>query len=357
MYTRFPCTVQNQTFHSLSDLQTHASNLMDASEEWEKTIWQQILRWSDPKLDNMQIQSSGSTGKPSLHTHKKVHMLASAQATIHYFSITENALLLCLPSDKIGGLMMIVRALSAGLPLLYVKPSGTIEIPKSQPIALIAVTPHQASKTLGSVSTNELQLITNWLIGGAGVSNDLVKLICSKEIQAYESFGMTETISHIALRQIQSEMKPFEALEHVQISIDESNQTLRINSESLGISNLATHDVIEMTKDNCFFRKGRTDFVINTGGIKIHPEELEKKIAGKIAFPYFVAGKKDTVWGQRPILICETDGPDTELYKKLNTQLSGPEKLAGQINIHSFVYTSNGKIARLQTLALIDDLC
>ncbi len=357
MFTKFPCHIQNTSFKDLNAIKTFVSNEANSFEAWESIFWQQVLDWCNPDKDHMEVFSSGSTGEPRRIRHEKKCMMASAQATLRYFSIESGTLLLCLPADKIGGLMMVVRALTHGLTLQYIKPSAVLGLAEINKIELLALTPHQAMKTLENINHTDLRQVKNWLIGGAGVPFTLLQKIESLEINAFESFGMTETISHIALRRVSEEEKPFRLLEHVEMSVNEKDQTLILNSEVLGLKKLQTHDVIEMIDLRTFFWKGRTDFVINSGGIKLHPEILEKKITPLIPFPFFIASKNDSVFGQRPILICETDGPDVDLYQAANAMLSGVEKLSGQINVQSFEYTGNGKISRLQTLACIDKSC
>ncbi len=192
-----------------------------------------------------------------------------------------------------------------------------------------------------------LQRIGTVIIGGAPISPALFKKIAEIHDNAYQTFGMTETISHIAVRKIHVDVLPFEVLPGVDIHSVEGK--LQINAPHLGVENLQTTDLVELTDQRHFFWKGRSDFVINSGGLKIHPEEVENLLYQLIGPAFFVTGLDDEMLGQKVLLVIEGK---VDLNKTTLTNALPPYHCPKEIYfLKKFHYTSSAKIDRAKTTA------
>lgn len=254
----------------------------------EENIKKFLLEWhsSDSRI---LVQTSGSTGTPKKIWIQKKHMRASAQSTINFLKLKSNdSALLCLPLDYISGKMMMARAIVQNLQLIVTEPSLSPMKNINFEIGFAAMTPLQVEKSL-----DKIHLIKKLIIGGAAVSENLKnKILAQFSIEnnnsekneqkkytnvIYETYGMSETVSHIALRQIFPEKDPyFKVLPGVSISQDERG-CLIVSAKHLDIQNLQTNDIIHCISKDSFEFLGRADNIINSGGVKISPEQIEKK--------------------------------------------------------------------------------
>lgn len=297
---------------------------------------------SDPFFE---LSSSGSTGTPKTIRIKKEFMKVSAQKTLNFLEIEKGAkVLLCLPMDKIGGIMILVRWLVADLDLYLTNPKANPLLEFDEDFELCSMVPYQAEKSLANLGQ-----VKKLIIGGAAVSPHLEEKLSKINIESYHSFGMSETISHIALRRIGSDLN-FKCLEGIEISVDQ-NSCLIINSEDIGLRGLKTNDVVEIKQGNEFRWKGRIDNVINSAGLKFYPEEIESKI-GDLPVEYFIAGKEDSELGEKIILVLESDS-------KLDydfPQLSKYEKPKEIYHLPVFIRTKTGKIKREEILKALFEI-
>lgn len=275
------------------------------------------------ETEKVSVQTSGSTGTPKIIEVEKQKMLNSAQMTCDFLGLEKgNTALLCLPMDYISGKMMLVRAIERGLKIIVKKPSLTPLQDLDTPIDFCAMTPLQVENSL-----DKIHLIKNLIIGGAKVSENLIKKIEYQLStinhqsliinQIYETYGMTETLSHIALRQIfPIKADFFKVLEGVEISQDERG-CLVIDAPKLNAEKLITNDWVELKNDREFIFLGRVDNIINSGGAKISPEILESLVKEKIENEAIFVGLPDEILGQKLVLVIE--GQETET---INYQLS-----------------------------------
>lgn len=234
----------------------------------------------------MQLHTSGSTGTPStLHADKKA-MLASAELSCRVFGLKAGQqALLCLPLQYVAGKMMVVRALAAGLHLLVREPSSTPMERVFTPVDFAAMVPMQAARTLAQPDgAKALERIGTLLLGGGFIDPGLEQSLQELSCRIYASYGMTETLSHIALRRVngQDAAPAYTPLPGVQLSRDEEG-ALQLSVPHLGIRHLQTNDMAELLPDGRFLILGRRDAVINSGGIKIQAEELENKLRALIS--------------------------------------------------------------------------
>ncbi len=305
------------------------------------------------------VHTSGSTGKPKEITISRRQMLNSARKTISHLALTsDDTAILCLDARYIAGIMMIVRAMAGNMQLVVTEPSGNPfkeirEIPANY---FIAIVPYQAYHILEENSCFP-GIPKAVLIGGGNTDHTLIQKIRSTNTPSYHSFGMTETVSHIALKRLDGIATPdYSVLEGIGISLD-NRGCLVIDAPDLNDNKLITNDLIEITGSKTFRWLGRYDLVINSGGIKIHPEQVEEKIEQlfsnlNIDNNFFISSVPDDKLGEKVVLIMENVGTSLEI-KTILAYLSDnlPEYHCPKemLFLPEFEYTDTGKINRLKT--------
>ena len=289
------------------------------------------------------VQTSGSTGAPKRMVLQKKHMHASALRTINYLKLKKgDRALLCLPTDKIGGIMMLVRWLVADMDLWIVKPESKPMKEMEVDFDFAAMVPLQVANSL-----QQLKTISTLIIGGGEISNQLETQLIEYDMSIYHTYGMTETISHVAMRKIGNEF--YEALDGVSFYKDD-RECLVISDAHLELENLVTNDIVDTESSNKFYWKGRYDNVVNSGGVKLYPEEIEREI-GELAFPYFLAGEKDEVLGEKLVMLAEAKEPsDVEKFSIVFESLPKYHRPKAIYWISEFLYTTTNKIRREDTL-------
>lgn len=302
------------------------------------------------------VQTSGSTGTPKIFEVEKERMLHSAKMTCDILHLKKgDSALLCLPIEYISGKMMVVRAIERNLDL-------EVKIPSSQPLLNLkaetdfcAMSPLQVENSL-----DQIHLIKNIIIGGAAVSETLKSRIKDSlrrkatQNSIYETYGMSETLSHIALKQIYPVAEDyFKVLENVEISLDE-RKCLQIFAPQLNPEILKTNDLVELRNEKEFRFLGRIDNVINSAGLKIYPEELENLLKTVIPNEVVFLGIKDELLGEKLVLIIE--GDNSVILQKQLSELIFPSKNHQPkeiIFIEQFPRFPNGKLNRKELLHLI----
>ena len=187
-------------------LQLAKEKIKISREQWEINLWQFLISWLDPSIHSITLSTSGSTGVPKMITHTKGAMANSAKMTCEKLNLKagENALL-CLPTDKIGGMMMVVRSVLNRMNLYCIKPSTTPikHLEGDVHIDFAAFTPSQYHEIIDNYdSYKTAEKITKTILGGEDIHGNLLRLIRLMENEVYAAFGMTETISHIALKRL-----------------------------------------------------------------------------------------------------------------------------------------------------------
>lgn len=339
----------------LIDLSKPLSNQGTPSNEFETKVLDFIKEWfSNSKT--VKIQSSGSTGIPKVFEVEKSKMLNSAEVTCDFLGLKEgNIALICLPIEYISGKMMVVRSILRNLKLKIAEPSTNPLQNFNQEIDFCAMTPLQVENSL-----DKLHLIKNLIIGGASVSETLKKKIQESGIKnqqskIFETYGMSETLSHIALRQIfPNQADWFTVFEGVEISLDERD-CLKIFAPKLNSEELQTNDLVEINDKNQFRFLGRLDNVINSGGAKIFPEELEKLVKQNIPNEAIFLGIEDEKLGQKLILIIEGEHDENIKSKIQNLEFQKSfHKPKDVIFVEQIPRTPNGKVSRLELKKLIE---
>jgi O-succinylbenzoic acid--CoA ligase len=309
-----------------------------------------IQEWNNTE-DFIIAKSSGSTGKPKELKLKKEYLKASALMTGTFFNFEQHqTILLSLSIDTIGGKMIVIRALIYKMHLIVVEPTKNPLIEINLHIDFVSMVPYQLNSILID-TPSKLKLVKTILLGGAPVSYKLIEKIKSYKTAFFESFGMTETMSHIALKNLKDETNYFNTLNEIQVSANSDNQLI-IRAEKLGLSELITTDEVNIISPTSFEWIGRTDFAINSGGLKFHPEILEKKLEQHIAFPFFIHKETDLQLGEKIVLCIENmldDNQRNELYRIFNNVLDKYEIPKIIYCVPTFSYTNSKKINRIST--------
>ena len=294
------------------------------------------------------VKTSGSTGKPKPIRLQKEFMINSALATGSFFNLKEKTTaLLCMSTDFIAGKMMLVRAVVLGWELDVVAPTSKIILNKKYDFS--AMVPLQLRNSLSQINK-----INTLIVGGGVVSNDLLDAIQTVTTKVFATYGMTETITHIAVKKLNYFTIPkldlstnYKVLPNVAISQDDRN-CLVINAPKVSSEKIITNDVVQLLSDTEFEWLGRFDNVINSGGIKLHPEKIEEKLSKIIQQRFFVAGIPDEILGEKLVLVIE--GSQNEINIAEFSTLTKYEKPKEIYFVKDFIETDTKKIQRSKTL-------
>lgn len=290
--------------------------------------------------------SSGSTGPPKLVEIPKWKMKASAQMTGDFFELDKMSnCLLCISPNYIGGKMMIVRSELYNLELLIADISSNPLKELNETVDFVAMVPLQV-ETILQDNPEKLDLIKHLIIGGAPVSIELEKRLQERSCSAYSTYGMTETVSHIALKRLNAKNTAFKAIGDT--SFREKEEELIIDCPQLQITSLHTNDIVDLIDEHHFHWKGRKDFVINSGGIKIHPEVIEGIIKTTYEVGEFVVSSiKDVTYGEKIIIVCERNSYDKINQIIENWSFDRYKKPKNIYIIDPLPRTKNGKLDRM----------
>lgn len=274
--------------------------------EWILQIAQTIIDWNSPK-DYMEVKTSGSTGVPKVIKHSKESIKKSALLTGACFELNKGMTSLnCLPANFIAGKMMVIRALVLEMNQLCVPPKIKVALPTVTDLDFVAMTPMQLEVTLDHVPAlvDQVKLI---ILGGAPVSKQLLRRIEDLKTTCYATYGMTETITHIAVQALNGSDKAghFTCLEG--ITCIEEKGSLMIRAEHLDQPNWLTNDKVHIIDAYNFKWLGRNDQVINSGGRKIHPEQLEAILDGQVNQPFLVVGAPHVTLGEEVVILIKSD--------------------------------------------------
>ena len=318
--------------------------------EWQHDLYSFIINWFNLQ-DYILVSTSGSTGKPKIIKLAKNHMIESAIRTINFFELkSEQNALLCLSADNIAGKMMMIRAFIAEMNLITVEPQHNPITNINEIIDFAAMTPYQVFESIQE--GENFKNIKKLIIGGGEISAKLHKKIQSLRPACFATYGMTETITHIALKRINGNNRKdfFTVLPDIKIRQNENN-CLCISLP--GFSNeIITNDIVELIDDTSFCWIGRLDNVINSGGVKIHPEQVESSINRVISDNFFLTSIPDSSLGEKLILIIESKVYDKnksqQLKQKLTNILPNYHRPKEIIFIDTFIYTKSNKINRVE---------
>ncbi|MEL6812272.1 MAG: AMP-binding protein [Bacteroidota bacterium] len=301
--------------------------------------------------DRVTVRTSGSTGDPKKITLLKQHMIHSALATGAYFKVGEGTrALLCLSSDYIAGKMMLVRAMVLGWDLHVVAPEKDALVEYDNAYDFVAMVPYQVHHSL-----NALDKVKKLIVGGGAISKELEDRLQDKKTEVFATYGMTETITHVAVRRINgfARSDTFTALSDVKFSKDDRG-CLVIHAPKVSHQEVVTNDLVELHSSLSFTWLGRFDNVINSAGVKMIPEEIEAKLSSYIEIPFMIGAEDDPQLGQRVILVLEypSKKPQPD-YTQVLSALSAYERPKKIYTLSQFPYTETGKIKRADVLQLL----
>ncbi|RTY94905.1 AMP-binding protein [Flavobacterium sp. GT3R68] len=324
------------------DLSQNAIDFIRDGNDYEKDLGEFILEWFDEK-SFIEVTTSGTTGTPKQMQINKQAMVNSALATGDFFDITVgDTALHCLPVKYIAGKMMFVRGLILGLEMDFVPPSSTPLDNNIKEYDFAAMLPLQVQNSLP-----ELENIKKVIIGGAKINETLRNELLKLDTLVYETYGMTETITHMAAKKIED--KAFLVLPDVKISQDERG-CLVISASRISEEKIITNDLVELVSENHFLLLGRIDNVINSGGVKLIPEHIEEKLSGNILQRFFAIGIPDETLGEKLILVVEGEAEtiDSTILEVLD-KYEKPKEIR---YVPKFKETASGKVMRKETLKL-----
>lgn len=336
------------SFNSKPDLINYARKLSSSVNDF-------FVNWLNDK-DYLIVQTSGSTGKPKPIKLKKEQMINSALATGDFFEIRENTTaLLCMSTDYIAGKMMLVRAMVLGWDLDIIEAVSNPLALSNKNYHFSAMVPLQLEKSL-----DQIERIDKLIVGGGVVSDSLKSKLSKVKTEIFATYGMTETITHIAvkkLNQIKEKLTFYKVLPKVKTYIDQRN-CLMIDAPLVANEIVVTNDVVQLVSENEFEWLGRYDNVINSGGIKLHPEKIEYKLSKLIQNRFFTIGIKDERLGEKLVLVIENNTTKTdseEVLKRISesleiTKYEVPKEI---YFVKNFIETETKKIQRSKTLDLV----
>jgi O-succinylbenzoic acid--CoA ligase len=291
------------------------------------------------------VQTSGSTGAPKQMQASKLRMMQSAKLTCSFLQLKpKDKTLLCMSLDYIAGKMMAVRSLVAGLDLYAVQPCGhPLESAPDVVFDFSAMIPLQVYNSLkNETERKQFEKINAVIIGGGAIDEKLERQLQPLRNNIYSSYGMTETLSHVALRKLSGKdaslyYQPFSS---VNLSLSD-DRALIIDAPSVAEQRLYTNDIAEINADGSFRILGRKDNIINSGGIKIQAEEVERLLKPLLDVPFAVSALPDEKFGE--IVALAVEKPINETLLRQLPKYYQPKKV---VLIPKIPLTGTSKINR-----------
>ncbi len=332
-----------------------AYSLIKEGLEYDKPVGDFILDWLSPE-PYVEVKTSGSTGIPKTIRLFKEHMIQSALNIRAFFNVDDECrALLCLPAHTVAGKMMLVRAMVHGWDIDIVEPSSTPLLGHTKSYDFGAMVPLQLRKSLADIDR-----IKTLIVGGGHLAEDLKAALQKKEVKVYETFGMTETASQIAIKPVNTTEAPYEhegrdvfiTLPGIGISQDDRG-CLIVDAPKLTTTTVVTNDLVEIVSENSFKWLGRWDNVINSGGVKLIPEVLEQKLTNLMDNRFVLLGLPDQNLGEKLVMVVEgtiDTGSLSDEIDKLDT-IHAYEKPKQIFMLEKFPENQGGKIKRPEILA------
>lgn len=310
-----------------------------------------LAEWNNA-AQSVLVHTSGSTGKPQPLWVEKRRMLASARITCDFLGLQRgDTALLCMPLDYIAGKMMVVRSIERDLQLISVTPSNHPLDGLTTAPAFAAMVP---SQVFCSLDNPLLKQIKHLIIGGGAINKGLSEQLRDFPNAVWSTYGMTETLSHIALRRLSgpSATDWYTPFDGVTLSTT-ADGCLVIDAPTVHDGVLETNDIAEINTNGQFRIIGRKDNVICSGGIKLHIEDIEERLRPHLSVPFAITKRSDEKFGEVPVLVLEkaSQGIPLDSLKVLD-KYAQPKDVA---YIDSIPLTETGKIRRKALLGLFAD--
>lgn len=338
---------QNYTFDELFLLIAEKLSLPELP-EWEFELFLFLKDWFS-SAETIEAQTSGSTGEPQTIQLAKTTMEQSAHRTIEYFGLqAENRILLSLPCRFIAGKMMVVRAIVGQMNLVTIDPASDFDFLLNETFDFGAMVPNQIFKLLEMPSGKEkIENIRNLLIGGSAIQANLEAQISKLKNRVVSTYGMTETASHIAIRELSGQKRSdiYHCLPGIFVTANK-NDCLQIHVPEMD-EPLQTKDIAEVISPTSFRVLGRADDVIISGGIKYWPETVERKLEAAIYGRFVISSLPDEKLGEKLVLVIEGRPIQIELIQQKIADLLSPfERPKAVFFLDNFPETKNGKVKR-----------
>lgn len=300
------------------------------------------------------VRTSGTTGPPKALSIPRRDLIASARLTAEAFKLHEgDRALLCLPCEYIAGKMMVVRAFVIGLDVHIVDPRGAVleNLRTEDRFRFTAMVPLQLYRAIQEDKARVERQFDTVLLGGGPVSDALIEDLQGLRTRVFLGYGSTETITHVALRQLNGPERStmFTALGDITFARDERG-CLIVHTPHLTVKEHVTNDMVDLLDNRHFRWQGRHDNVILSGGKKIYPEQLEAKTAGLVPYPHFFAAFPEDKLGEGVMLVLEMSDPDETVVQEvldiLKNVLDEHELPRRVMARRLFERTPNGKVIR-----------
>lgn len=313
----------------------------------------------------LEVKTSGSTGTPKQMLVEKSRMRASARMTCNFLNLNEgDSALLCMPLDYIAGKMMVVRAIERNLQLVSIEPSGhpfkdirtKLQNEGIESLAFAAIVPLQLHNTILVPEEKEALMQTRHVIvGGGAISEEMEKQLRTFPNAIWSTYGMTETLSHIAMRRLSGKDATdwYTPMPGVNLSQDKDG-CLIIDAPTLNPETLHTNDIVQLRENGTFRILGRRDNVICSGGVKLQIEEIERELSKNLSFPFVITKVKDEKFGEIAVLLTEgsTTLAEAEI-PELSNKYFRPKKI---LHIDKLPQTETGKPARARAMEIASKL-
>lgn len=354
---------QNELEQQLAQQCAQAPDEVVAQLRFELELLVFLRTWFDDSPE-LEVKTSGSTGTPKVMSVSKERMMNSARLTLEFLQLKRgDRALLCMPLEYIAGKMVVVRALVGGLDLQVVAPCGHPLQKVAADLDFAAMIPLQVYNSLQEPGERaRLAAVKQLIIGGGAIDAALEQELRSFPHQVWSTYGMTETLSHIALRRLNGpEASEFyQPFAHVKLSLSPED-TLVIEAPLVSAQTLVTNDIVVFNDKGQFRIKGRKDNVINSGGIKLQIEELESQLkALQPQWDFLISSQSHPKFGQVVVLLLTKRSLPSELGEL--SDLSDPNELSEkseQSSVRAFLQTqlrALTRFARPKRYLLVDEL-
>jgi len=310
----------------------------------------------------VEVKTSGSTGEPKRMLVEKRRMLNSARITCDFLGLKPgDTALLCMSTDYIAGKMMVVRSIERGLKLIEVTPCGhplnNVQCSmvrsssaglqgKNGQLAFAAMVPMQVYNSLQVPEEKErLMAIRHLIIGGGAIDEAMEAELRTFPHAVWSTYGMTETLSHIALRRISGPEASEWYMPFPTVKLSTTDEgCLVIDAPEVCAQTLTTNDIVELKSDGRFRIRGRKDNVICSGGIKIQIEEVEQILKKYMRVPYIISKRKDEKFGEIVVLLTEGDTAEAQtICQQVLPKYHQPKVY---LHVNQIPLTETGKPAR-----------
>lgn len=322
-----------------------------------RDVYAFLAEWFSDAPD-VEVQTSGSTGVPKRMRVEKRRMVCSACRTCGFLSLKEgDTALLCMNMKYIGAKMMVVRALVAGLRLMVRPASGSPLSDVEERVDFLSVVPMQLYRCVRDAGLRErLSRVRCVIVGGGAVDESLCQALQELPCAVYSTYGMTETLSHVALRRLNGPdaSEHYVPLEGIRLSLSGSG-TLVVDAPDICAGRVVTNDVVCLYADGTFTVLGRTDNVVNSGGVKIQTEEDERILRGCIPVPFALTSVPDACLGEALVLLVQDSLTlsDEDLRSCMSCLLPRYHLPRHIVRVLRIPETENGKVDRRECRELV----